>query len=94
MCQQKNCAVQQQKIFASRIKSLATAFYLCQCRPMEHLNTYLEQNGLKAKWFAERVGIKPGRISRIRTGKAKPDLNEALRIAEFTKSAVPVEAWQ
>ena len=57
------------------------------------LDTWLRQNRVRAGDFAERVGIHPTTLSKVRRGKQLPTLPAALAIEKATGGAVPVHAW-
>ncbi len=57
------------------------------------LDRYLCEHDIKGGDFAARVGVLETQISKIRRGRARPTLEQAIAIARETGGAVPVEAW-
>ena len=57
------------------------------------LDTWLKQQGLLQKVFAERLEVSVATISMLRNGRRKPSPALALRIEKLTKNKVKVEDW-
>ncbi|CCB87751.1 helix-turn-helix domain-containing protein [Simkania negevensis] len=55
------------------------------------LKEYLESNGIKHKYFAEKVGISPQSLSDLVNKKTAPRQKTAQKIVELTKGEVTFE---
>lgn len=61
---------------------------------MDLLQTYLASKGMRQSALADALGINRGYMSELASGRKRPSLDLAFRIAEVTEGAVPVSAWQ
>jgi DNA-binding XRE family transcriptional regulator len=59
---------------------------------MTPLAKAIKEKGLRKKWVAEKVGIAPGTLSLILSGKSDPTLKVALRLAKVLNMTVE-ELW-
>lgn len=57
------------------------------------LDRWLCGQTMTAAAFARRIGVLPPTLSRIRSGKHRPTLEQAVAIQRETGGAVPVEIW-
>lgn len=60
---------------------------------METLNTYMIDNGITQKEFADAIGITQATVSRICAGKLRPSSTVMVKIATQTKGQVPILSW-
>ncbi len=58
--------------------------YVVPMRPSKLLENWLNREGRKQLWLADRIGVHPSMISHIVTGKRKPTRAQAAKIAEVT----------
>jgi transcriptional regulator with XRE-family HTH domain len=61
---------------------------------MEQLSTYLTDNSIKQKDFAERLGVSNAYMSQILNGRRRPSFDLMCKIAAESDQAVPLNAWQ
>ena len=52
-----------------------------------------QAEGVGQAQLAEQLGIRQPTLSNLETGRKKPGLRLAVRIAELTSGAVPVHSW-
>lgn len=57
------------------------------------LKSYLKDKNLSGAQFAAQIGISPGFLSDLLSGKRAPGLRTAVRIEVLTDGAVPVRSW-
>lgn len=63
-------------------------FAMCELLPMMDLSTYLTENRISQRAFAEKVGISPSFLNEILQGAKAPSLAVALKITDAADGAV------
>lgn len=58
------------------------------------LAEFLAETGEPQSNFAERIGATRQAVNQLLTGKSRPSLDVAIKIAEATRGRVPVEMWK
>ncbi|MCU0801589.1 MAG: hypothetical protein MUD11_07410 [Rhodobacteraceae bacterium] len=58
------------------------------------LKLWAMREGRKLGWVAGQIPVNQADLSRWINGKVKPRRIYRIRIAELTRGAVPVEAWE
>lgn len=61
---------------------------MCELLPMMDLSTYLTENRISQRAFAEKVGISPSFLNEILQGAKAPSLAVALKITDAADGAV------
>lgn len=59
----------------------------------EKLAAHLAEREITDKAFAERIGVSKWRMSKIRNGRARPNLDEAAAIEKATGGKIKASAW-
>ena len=59
-----------------------------------NLKAFLEKNGFKHRWFAERIPCSPGYFSRLTTGISNPSILMVKRIEQLTNGEVTHEDFK
>jgi transcriptional regulator with XRE-family HTH domain len=57
------------------------------------LDTYMRAHGLLGGAIAEQLGVSEPTLSKLRRGKQRPSIEQAVALARITQGEVPVEAW-
>jgi len=60
---------------------------------MNKFQTYLKDRKIKQSKAAMDLELTQGAISKLATGKIRPDLVTASRIEKYTKGKVPMSCW-
>jgi len=58
------------------------------------LQKYLDDNGIKKKFFAEKIGLSPSGLTQLLRGKARVTVELVNKIYEETNGQVAFEDWQ
>lgn len=66
---------------------------MCNVLLMEKLANYLTQNQISNRDLADLLGVNHSTAWRLATGKIRPSIDMAAKIAQITQGAVPVESW-
>jgi ribosome-binding protein aMBF1 (putative translation factor) len=57
------------------------------------INLYVQENGIKKAWLADKIGVSNTSFSRWMSGKWKPSRMARKRIEDITGGAVPENSW-
>lgn len=58
------------------------------------INKYVDENGIKKSFLAEKIGVTNVSFSRWLSGKWLPSKMARKRIEDITKGAVPETSWE
>jgi transcriptional regulator with XRE-family HTH domain len=66
---------------------------LCILICMSQLRTYLSENKISQRDFAQAIGVDQSVVSRLARQSIRPGLDLAFAIERTTKGAVPASSW-
>ena len=61
---------------------------------MKNLILYLKKHNMNGRQFAQELKVPPVNVYLWLNGKAKPRVEQAIKIDRFTKGAVSVYSWE
>lgn len=61
--------------------------------PGQQLSAWMKANKINQTELAPRIGVTTSMLSHILSGRKRPSLDTANRIASATEGAVPTAAW-